>query len=214
MGKINQGVLGGFSGKVGNVVGGSWKGIDYMRIKPANVANPRTEGQVNQRTKFTTVLEFLQSMKDFIKVGFKSSAHQMTEFNAAMSYNLKNGVTGIAPNFTIDYASALVSKGGLPGAINTTVQAGANPGEIDLTWGDNSAVGSASADDPSLILLYNPDKMESVFTTAGPTRSTGAYTVIVPDSFTGDSLEAYIAFGAVDGTAVSNSAHIGSVVTP
>jgi hypothetical protein len=27
MGKINQGILGGFSGKVGNVVGGSWKGI-------------------------------------------------------------------------------------------------------------------------------------------------------------------------------------------
>ena len=30
MGKISQGVLGGFSGKVGNVVGGTWKGIGYM----------------------------------------------------------------------------------------------------------------------------------------------------------------------------------------
>lgn len=48
MGKINQGILGGFSGKVGNVIGGNWKGIDYMRVKPASVANPQTEGQVNQ----------------------------------------------------------------------------------------------------------------------------------------------------------------------
>jgi len=40
MGKINQGILGGFSGKVGNVIGGNWKGIDYMRVKPASVANP------------------------------------------------------------------------------------------------------------------------------------------------------------------------------
>ena len=67
MGKISQGILGGLSGKVGNVIGGSWKGIDYIRIKPSSVANPRTVGQVNQRTKFTATLEFLQAVKPFIK---------------------------------------------------------------------------------------------------------------------------------------------------
>ena len=46
MGKISQGILGGLSGKVGNVIGGNWKGIDYLRIKPSEVANPRTEGQI------------------------------------------------------------------------------------------------------------------------------------------------------------------------
>jgi hypothetical protein len=30
MGTIKQGILGGFSGKVGTVVGGTWKGIHYM----------------------------------------------------------------------------------------------------------------------------------------------------------------------------------------
>ena len=33
MGKISQGILGGVSGTVGNVVGGSWKGISYLRVK-------------------------------------------------------------------------------------------------------------------------------------------------------------------------------------
>ena len=33
MGIINQGILGGVSGTVGNVVGGSWKGINYLRVK-------------------------------------------------------------------------------------------------------------------------------------------------------------------------------------
>jgi hypothetical protein len=33
MGTINKGILGGFSGKVGTVVGGTWKGIDYMCSK-------------------------------------------------------------------------------------------------------------------------------------------------------------------------------------
>jgi hypothetical protein len=31
MGTIKQGILGGFSGKVGTVIGASWKGINYMR---------------------------------------------------------------------------------------------------------------------------------------------------------------------------------------
>ena len=67
---IKQGILGGFSGKIGNVVGGSWKGINYMRVltKPSN---PNSEKQVNQRTKFTTALSFLQPITPFLRVGYK-----------------------------------------------------------------------------------------------------------------------------------------------
>ena len=46
MGKIRQGIIGGFSGKVGNVVGAAWKGISYMRILPVSVANPKTDAQL------------------------------------------------------------------------------------------------------------------------------------------------------------------------
>lgn len=37
MGTIKQGILGGFSGKVGTVAGSSWKGISYMRGRAQNV---------------------------------------------------------------------------------------------------------------------------------------------------------------------------------
>ncbi|MDD2265168.1 MAG: DUF6266 family protein, partial [Bacteroidales bacterium] len=47
MGTIKQGILGGFSGKVGNIVGASWRGIDYIRSMPASVRNPRTVAQVS-----------------------------------------------------------------------------------------------------------------------------------------------------------------------
>ena len=49
MGKIRQGILGGFNGTVGTVVGGSWKGMAYMRGKAQSVKNPRTEKQMAQR---------------------------------------------------------------------------------------------------------------------------------------------------------------------
>ena len=37
MATIKKGILGGVSGKVGNVVGGNWKGVDYLRSLPAEV---------------------------------------------------------------------------------------------------------------------------------------------------------------------------------
>jgi hypothetical protein len=45
MGKIRQGILGGFNGTVGTVVGGSWKGTAYMRGKAQSIKNPRTKSR-------------------------------------------------------------------------------------------------------------------------------------------------------------------------
>lgn len=210
MGKINQGILGGFSGKVGNVIGGNWKGIDYMRVKPANVANPQTEGQVNQRIKFSTVLQFLQPLKDFIKVGYKNYAIKMTQFNSAMSYILKNAVIGTYPNFTIDYANALISRGSLAGVLNGAVASSA-VGAVEFTWGDNTSESNASATDKVMILAYNSTKGEAVFVTGGAARSVGSQTLTVPDDFSGDSVKCFIAFLSEDGLTVSNSKYVGAV---
>lgn len=211
MGLINQGILGGFSGKVGNVIGGSWKGIDYMRVKPASVANPPTEGQVNQRTKFSTVLQFLQPMKDFIKVGYKALAVRQSEFNSAMSYNLKNGVAGAAPNFTIDYGSVLLSRGSLAGAMNPVVNT-STQGQVVFNWTDNTPRGGAEATDKALLLIYNESNGEAIFTTDGSTRDAEQQMLPVPDDYSGDTLHLFIGFVSADGSGISNSHYIGSSV--
>ena len=208
MGKINQGILGGISGKVGNVIGGSWKGIDYLRIKPTSVANPRTEGQVNQRNKFTATLEFLQPNKDFINVGFKNYAIKKTAFNAAMSEILGNAITGIAPDFSVDYADALLSKGSLSSVLNPSISI-STPGEVSFSWDDNSVEVNANAVDKAMLLVYNPIKKESTIILDGATRSVGSDTVNIPFTYSGDTLEMYMAFVAADGK-VSNSSYLGS----
>lgn len=209
MGKISQGVLGGFSGKVGNIVGGTWKGIDYMRIKPANVSNPRTAGQVDQRSKFTITLRFLQTMTDFLRVGFKLYANKMTQFNAAMSYNLNNAITGTYPNFSVDYANALVSRGGLTEALNGAVSS--SGGLVEFTWDDNSGSGSAQATDKALLVVYNATKDQAIYDTAGAARSATSQTLAMPNDFIGDDVEAFIGFIREDGKEVSDSVYIGSV---
>lgn len=210
MGKIGQGILGGLSGKVGNIIGGSWKGIDYIRIKPTSVANPRTEGQVNQRNKFTATLEFLQPNKDFINVGYKSFAIKQTAFNAAMSYVLNNAIIGVTPDFSVDYSSALLSKGILSKALNPTADL-TTAGQVSFSWDDNSTENNAKRTDKAMLLVYNPIKNESTYQLAGAERITGTDVLTIPNTYAGDTVELFMAFLSLDGK-VSNSSYIGSEI--
>ena len=59
MGKIKQGILGGFKGKVGTVIGASWNGIAYMRGLPQSIKNPKTPAQQAQRDFFRGVQDLV-----------------------------------------------------------------------------------------------------------------------------------------------------------
>ena len=210
MARIGKGILGGLSGKVGNVVGANWKGIDYIRSKPLSVKNPRTEKQVNQRTKFDIVLKFLQPNLEFVKIGYKNYTNKRSQFNSAMSYILNNAITGTSPlDYAIDYPLALLSRGSLAMALNGTFDL-ATPGQVEFTWDDNSAEQNAKATDKSMLMVFNSDKGQSVFTNAGPDRSTRTGNITIPDSFSGDTLELFIGFISEDGVLVSNSVYLGS----
>ncbi|WP_147679251.1 DUF6266 family protein [Algibacter pacificus] len=198
--------------KVGNIIGGSWKGINYIRIKPTSVANPRTEGQVNQRNKFTIALEYLQATKSFIKIGYKSFATKKTEFNAAMSYVLNNAIAGVAPDFTIDYSLALLSRGDLSGVIDGSTDL-SQGGEITFNWADNSDEGNASATDKAMVLVYNPNRRDSVSILDGANRSVGSQVITIPNTYTDETVEMFMAFVSADGKKVSNSVYLGSGTT-
>ncbi|MBQ4441983.1 MAG: hypothetical protein II899_07780, partial [Bacteroidales bacterium] len=64
MGKIKQGILGGFRGKVGTVIGASWNGISYMRGLAQSHKNPKTASQTTQRGFFKEVLDIAGQLSD------------------------------------------------------------------------------------------------------------------------------------------------------
>ncbi|HZL11555.1 MAG TPA: DUF6266 family protein [Prolixibacteraceae bacterium] len=211
MGTINQGILGGFSGKVGSVIGGSWKGINYMRGIAASVSNPKTEAQLDQRARFGTALKFLQPITSFIRVGFKNYAVKMTAFNSAMSYTLGNALSGIYPDYFIDYASALVSRGILPEALNPTASSTV-PGQVDFAWVDNSLDYNANATDLVLLVVFNPVKNQAITIMGGNSRLVGAQTLNVPTTFSGDEVHCYVAFQNANQSVLSNSVYAGAIV--
>ncbi|MCE5331492.1 MAG: DUF6266 family protein [Bacteroidales bacterium] len=209
MGTIKQGILGGFSGKVGTVIGGSWKGISYMRSQAQSVKNPRTDGQLSQRSKFALALDFLKPLTDIVRTGFKLYTNKQTAFNAAMSYTLANAISGDYPDYELNFASALISRGSLTSATNG-VATSAN-GSVTVTWGDNTGVGTAKATDKALIAVLNADKGEAVTVSAGEARSTVTQTVSVPADWVGEEVQVYLGFISADAKEVANSVYLGAV---
>src|SRR5258708_25548931 len=101
MGGVKKGILDGFSGKIGTVIGSSWRGIEVMRSRPPSRNSSNTAAQASQKAKFGLMAKFLLTMKDLLETGFRDFADKMTGLNSALAYNIKNAVTGVSPNFSI-----------------------------------------------------------------------------------------------------------------
>lgn len=211
MGTINQGITGGFSGKVGTVIGVSWNGVDYMRGRASEIVNPKTEAQQNQRAKVTAMVRFLRPMKDFLRVGFKKQAVKMSAFNAATSYNMAHAIHGFYPDFEIDYSKVMVSQGKLPGAENPDVNAQEN-GQVVFSWEDNSLDKGAMPNDKVLLLAVDGEKGKVFTVMEGNMRMEGTQTVTLPSHFAGAEVHCYIAFRNAKQTDISESRYAGSVM--
>lgn len=113
MGTIKQGILGGFNGKVGTVIGSSWKGQAYMRGRAQHVKDPRTAGQVYQREALKILALALKPIASLLSVTFKERAHKMSGYNKAVSVNYKAAIyeSGGEPHF--NYEHLILSQGSL-----------------------------------------------------------------------------------------------------
>lgn len=89
MGRLDKGLLGGYTGKLGTTVGSTWKGINVVRTYQPNVANPRSDKQVDHRSLFSQVTEIGSLLlADVIKPLWDRNAKQMSGYNAFIQANM------------------------------------------------------------------------------------------------------------------------------
>lgn len=203
MGKIKQGILGAFSGKVGGVVGSSWKGIAVMKTLPASVANPKSSGQVAQRTKMTNAVAFARIiLASVIKPLWDRFASGMSGFNAFIAENI-DLFAGALP----DPLDSLVISSGKMAATDVMISSAATGGlTVNLSWDNDSGEGYKLATDEAYAVVVNSDRDDVSFAAATATRADGTIEVTMNDAIqSGDTINAYLAFRRADGTVVSQT---------
>lgn len=209
MAKLSNGILGGISGTVGNVVGGRWRGIDYIRSKPASVKNPNTEAQRTQRMRFRLVITFLRKIQPFVAIGFRKGRKSQTEMNYAMSVNIRDAITGTYPDLEIDPSALIVSVGDLQGSSTAGLDLSVAE-TATFTWINEAGVGNASDDDAAMVLLYNADKDAVIYKLHGASRMDENLAVTIPASWSGDSVAGYLTFRSETSRGVSDSQFLGT----
>ena len=209
MARIYKGILGGFSGKVGNVVGTNWRGIDVIRSLPKRSNRTPTQNQLDQQEKFGLMMGFMSSMSPLVTETFKAYAKGITNMNAAVSYNLQNAISGVVAPFNISFPNVLVSRGDLPNANNPVAVAEAG-NKVKFSWGNNDGLGKAKGTDKVILVVYCDTFKRTVYVIGGNLRSALSQSLTLPE-FTGETVETWVAFITDSGAVTSNSVYTGSV---
>jgi uncharacterized phage-like protein YoqJ len=208
MGKYKKGILGSFRGIIGTVIGSIWNGIHYLRSLPeASGKNPSTE-QLNTRLRFSLSGSFVKVMKSHIAVGYQSFTDGITPANAANAYHLKKAITGIAPDYKIDFTKVILSVGDLNKANNTKAVPAAN-GEINFEWEASSSSEYEDELDQATFVVYHPERNEVVSARRIVPRSALKFKMTVPFDFEGAEVHCWMYFVSPNGKSVSISSYLG-----
>lgn len=210
MGKLVGGPFGQLSGKTGDLVGGSWKGIATIKRYQPNVANPQTAGQVAQRNKMSNVVAFAQSiLAVMIKPLWDRFQSGMSGYNAFVSRNIDQFSTAVPSS-----PSTLVISAGkmAPTAILTAV-ADSSSANVILTWANDSGQGFKLSTDKVYVAIVDGITGEVEGFAVSAIRE-DAEAVVAP-SFAlvvGHPLHCYLAFLRADGSVVSTNSYSSTVV--
>jgi predicted acetyltransferase len=213
MGKLINGIFGGFHGRIGNLVGYTLKG-KYIIRKIGRSSKPLTPGRKANCQKMTVVNEILSPSLDVIRAGYRLvvAGTDKNEYNEAVSYNKKNAIQGTYPNISLDYTKVLMSMGTLPVAIHPTISQTDN--NITFNWEVTDDQKYQYANDRAMLVVYFPDLKVSCCNLIGSKRIEGAHILKIDQGYVNEHMEAYITFVKENGREVSNSVYAGALNVP
>lgn len=211
MGIQHWGAFGGFQKKTGALVGHWTNGQNVITAIPHPSQNPPTVPQLNMRAKFKTIVDFSRRLTSLIRVGYQNShKEKQSAFNAAFVDNYAKAITGVAPNYTVDYPKFKYSKGHLSIAYNADVASTALV-PLKFNWLAYLNTGTGGPTDLATIVVYNPTKDQMVTQVNAAPRSALTYAMTVPADFSGDSVHTWISFVSADGKMASDSFYVGEL---
>jgi len=207
---LNDGINGGFTGKVGSVIGyqlnGKW--IIKALPKPSKKNKKGTDQQNKCRSKFSLIQSFLSRILDFIRVGFHLEAKSkgMSAHNAAKSYNMLHAFD---EQGNIDYTKIRLCQGNLLPVENASVKVSENG--LLFQWDTQNGAGYIRADDQVMLMAFDENINLAVRTVSGNRRRSGEHLLKIPQYGMGLRFHTWIAFVADNRESISNSVYLGTI---
>ena len=203
MGIIWQGILGGVSGRVGNVIGSSWKGIPVLKSRPLSVANPRTTQQVHYRDRLTKLVAIASQINSSIIIPlWNRFASRMSGYNAFIQAN--SGAFNSSLTFVP--ASFFIARGRMAATAITNADIQAVNTQCLVTFSAAISDSFQTDDDQPFAVITSSSGVLKAFESGSLTRAEGVITVnAMPGSSFAVGDLCFLAFRRPDGSVVSNT---------
>lgn len=204
MAKFNSTTFGTISGRHGSAVASTNKdGQSILKVFKAP-SNPNTVAQVNQRTKFGFVNSELSPLREIFKRSFRNNKG----INLAVSYALKNAVTGSNPDFTLDYSKLSFAWGSIQ--IPEHISAVNIDGNLMISWDTTMRTEDEYPDELNVVLMNTSSKF-AILRESVALRPTGNVNIEVPLVWVGKELHCWVYFSTPESSLTSVSTYLGII---
>ena len=188
---------GSFSGKVGSIIGSSWRSVDYIKGLSKRNTN-RTKRQLLRQRILTEISSLLTPLKEVLAVGFcRERAVGKTFLNIAIGYNIKHAIIIGEDDFEIDYGAITLSKGNLPRTVSFRLESEGNCRYL-LGWETDAATALLSDDDELLLVAYFPELPLYLVPGEKCRRQNGSLQIEIPWDLAGRTVHFYAFFASSD----------------
>src|SRR5690242_17863304 len=208
MAKLTTGINGPIEGKVGTVIGSSFRGVPYIKAAHRKKPVTRTQEEAHNQSSFSKLHFWLQPLIPFLREGFRDYSETVFGFNAAKAINLKHAFKGDKTNKELDPSLIQVSDGDLPLPSYAYVEKSGNF-TLQFTW-DPSTESFDAKRDQVMLLAYDDVSKKYRWVLMGQFRSAGADTLEL-EATPGCNYHVYMAFVAHDRSRRSKSVYLGRV---
>ncbi|WP_442591913.1 DUF6266 family protein [Pedobacter sp. AW31-3R] len=212
MGTVRNGILGSVSGSVGPVVLCTFRDKEVVKSKPKKSSKPAAQSQIDQRSKFKMVTELMSALAATIEVGYQSSSNASSPMNRAVRYHLDNAVTGVSPNFSMDFAKMRLTSVNAASIFDTEVVAVAGR-ILKMTWGvseeADETLRALRDTDYAMIMFYGENTKIFMNRNRLAVRGAGEHTVKFHPMFVGDKIHGWMFFLSKDGKTVFRDTYLG-----
>ena len=186
MAKQNYGILDGYRGTVGPVIGYQWRGRWCLRARPRRVHNPRTEAQQEHRMLFRDMVKLAGHLKQALRTGLRmaSLAEKMTECNLFVKMNKEH--------FTpqgVDYRALEISRGPVAPVAFVEAEVGED-NVLRVTFEKNPLHMRANGDDEIYVYAFCPAEQRGVLS-APVYRRSKSLSLSLPDEWSGQEVHFY-----------------------
>ncbi|MDM1408072.1 DUF6266 family protein [Myroides sp. DF42-4-2] len=164
MAEIKDGILGGVSGKIGNMVGYQWRGKNLLRTNPRSIKRKASPAQQLQREKFSLVSSFVNKVRDVVNlysVELQINNKRLSGKEQLISLLMKQCVTVLAGTPYLVLDRILLAIGTLPAATEEQFQQQEQHTFL-FTWDTRLSNILSQPDDQVTLLVYH-DKLDEFY---------------------------------------------------